>query len=67
MFTRYFIDNSSAKLSQLVREAMASPIASRFYQKISRPIVESGEVRPADIVPVIAPSRSGKKTVFLSL
>ena len=64
MCTRYYIDNSSAKLSLLVCEALSSPIASRFYQKICRPIVESGEVRPTDIVPVIAPSRSGKKTVF---
>ena len=39
-------------------------IKDRIINKHAKPVKTFGEIRPKDIVPVIAPSRSGRKAVF---
>ncbi len=64
MCTRYFMDDASKELSEIALAARKSPLADKYLQQFSKPIICSGEVRPTDIVPVIAPNRSGVRTVF---
>lgn len=64
MCTRYFFDNSNKELSEYYEEAKNSPIGREFAVKLSKPVIEYGEVRPTDVVPVLAPNKSGEVTVF---
>ncbi len=64
MCTRYYMDDASSELSEIILAAKHSPLADKFLRQIGRPILGSGEVRPTDIAPVIAPNRSGKQTIF---
>ncbi len=64
MCTRYFMDDAPSELSDIIEAAMKSPLADKFRTKYGRPVVTSGEVRPTDIVPVIAPNKSGIRTVY---
>ena len=61
MCCRYFIDESPA-MCRIIEEMMRSSLVNAWQQNSA--IVTEGEVRPTDIVPVIAPNRSGQKTVF---
>ena len=64
MCTRYFFDNSNKELLEYYEEAKNSPIGIEFAVKLSKPVIEYGEVRPTDVVPVLAPNKSGEVTVF---
>lgn len=44
--------------------ATTSTLANKFIATHGRPIITEGEVRPTDIVPVIAPNQKGVKTIF---
>ena len=41
-----------------------SALKERIVDKLGRPLITEGEVRPTNIVPVIAPNRTGARTVF---
>lgn len=64
MCTRYALEKDLPELKELADEVFRSLLAQRFVATHARPIVTSGEVRPTDIVPVIAPNAKGLKTVF---
>ena len=64
MCTRYFFDNSMKQLSEYYEEAKNSPIGREFAVKLSKPVIEYGEVRPTDVVPVLAPNKAGEPAVF---
>ena len=64
MCTRYFYDNSKAELAEYYEAAKNSPIGQKFAVVLSKPVVEYGEVRPTDVVPVLAPNKAGEPTVF---
>lgn len=64
MCTRYFMDDSCAELTEIALAARNSSLAGKFIKQVSKPIITAGEVRPTDIVPVIAPNRNGQRTVF---
>lgn len=64
MCTRYALEKDLPELKEIADEALQSLLAQRFVATHARPIVTSGEVRPTDIVPVIAPNAKGLKTVF---
>ena len=64
MCTRYFFDNSMKELSEYCEAAKNSPIGKEFSVKLSKPVIEYGEVRPTDVVPVLAPNKAGEPTVF---
>ena len=63
MCCRYYVE-MLAELRPIVDEAEGSALKERMVSKLGRPLVTEGKVRPTDIVPVIAPNRSGARAVF---
>lgn len=63
MCTRYYIEKDAPELKSIIA-ATTSTLANRFIATHGRLIITEGEVRPTDIVPVIAPNQKGVKTVF---
>ncbi len=61
MCCRYWADESP-ELRAIVEEMNRSPLVGRFHETTG--IRTCGEIRPADVVPVIAPDRSGRRTVY---
>ena len=62
MCCRYYIDEDTPELREIVDRMNRSPLTARWQENAS--VVTRGEVRPTDIVPVIAPSRRGDRAVF---
>jgi len=55
----------SPELRPYIEAANRSSLKDRLVSKLARPLVTEGEVRPTDLVPVIAPSsKSQEPTVF---
>ena len=63
MCCRYYIDPDS-EIEPYIRAAERSPLKERLERELSKPMLTSGEVRPTDLVPVIAPDKSRIPTVF---
>ena len=63
MCYRYYME-MSPELRPIIEEANRSTLKDRIVDKLGRPLITEGEVRPTNIVPVIAPNRSGARTVF---
>lgn len=63
MCCRYYIDPDS-EVEPYIRAAERSPLKERLERELSKPMLTSGEVRPTDLVPVIAPDKSRIPTVF---
>ena len=63
MCYRYYIDPNS-EVEPYIRAAERSPLKERLERELSKPMLTSGEVRPTDLVPVIAPDKSRIPTVF---
>ena len=61
MCCRYWADDSP-EIREIVEEMNKSPLVDRWY-KITA-ITTYGEIRPTNVVPVIASKRSGEKAVF---
>ena len=61
MCCRYYI-GETVDMEMIVAEMMKAPLVSEWQKKYA--VVSEGEVRPTDIAPVIATSRSGKRAVF---
>ena len=64
MCTRYFLSPSSPELKQIIEAVKISPLAKRFAINLSNPVKTEGEIRPTDVVPVLAPNPRGEQTVF---
>ena len=62
MCCRYYME-SSEELRPYVEAAKRSPLTDTISSAMCRPMVTDGEVRPADIAPVIARGRSGHNLV----
>ena len=58
------MDDAPKGLAEIIAKAKASKLADTFLRKFSRPMITNGEVRPTDVVPVIAPNAGKLKTVF---
>ena len=63
MCCRYYME-LSPELRPIVEAAKRSALAERMVQQFGRPVRDSGEVRPTDIAPVIAPDSRGDRAVF---
>ena len=61
MCARYWMEESP-ELRPIVEEMDRSPLTGKWLKKTG--ITRSGEVRPANVVPVIAPDRHGKRAVY---
>ena len=63
MCCRYYME-MSPELRPIIEEANRSTLKERIVNKLGRPMVTEGEVRPTNIVPVIAPNRAVARNVF---
>lgn len=64
MCTRYALDITQPELKEIIEIAKRAPLTTKFVDTHARPLITDGEVRPTDIVPVIAPNSKGEKCVF---
>ena len=64
MCTRYYIEKDAEEFKEIIEAVSRSLLAAKFVDTHARPIVTAGEVRPTDIVPVIAPNARGIRSVF---
>lgn len=62
MCCRYYIDDESEQFRTIIEEMSRSPLLGKW--KPAAAIKTSGEIRPTDIAPVIAPNKAGSRTVF---
>jgi putative SOS response-associated peptidase YedK len=63
MCTRFFIDESQRELKQLMTMAKKNPLTKNFLRE-GHALITKGEIRPTNVVPVIAPTPDGKKSVY---
>lgn len=63
MCSRFYIQRST-DLIPFIEKAESSSLNSNMSIALSRPLRKEGEIRPTDMVPVIAPSKTGKETAF---
>ncbi|MCR4707926.1 MAG: SOS response-associated peptidase [Clostridiales bacterium] len=63
MCARFFLDEDQEELLEIVAEMQRSPLSGRFLEA-GHEVETSGEIRPTQVVPVIAPGKSRRKTVF---
>lgn len=63
MCMRYYIDRTAKELDEVVTKALAAKTYLSF-SRISHPLVTDGEIKPTNVVPVIAPSPSGTPKVY---
>ena len=61
MCCRYLLEESP-ELRPIVEAMNRSPLAGRVFPPDA--LRSSGEIRPSDISPVVAPDRTGRRTVF---
>lgn len=67
MCYRFYIDlmnDKEKELREIIRTAEKSLLTDKFRDKLSKPLITSGEVRPTDVAAVIAPGRKRDKAVF---
>ena len=64
MCTRYALEKDLPEMKDIIDAISRSQLARQFVSTHGRPVITDGEVRPTDIVPVLAPNRKGIKTVF---
>ncbi len=64
MCTRYYME-LSPELRPFIDRAARSSILDNMMNKLARPLKTEGEIRPTDMVPVVAPdARNRQPTVF---
>ena len=63
MCTRFFVLNLTQELLESIEDAKKSTLAKRFLSA-GKVIKTEGEIRPMDVVPVLAPNPFGEKTVY---
>ena len=63
MCTRYYMEMDPA-LRPIVEEAQKTPLCEKMIRTLARPLKTEGEIRPMNMVPVIASSRAGVRAVF---
>ncbi len=63
MCTRFYVEPESKELQETIAAAQRSKLARSFLKAGSR-LLTSGEIRPTNVVAVIATGKSGQKTAF---
>ncbi len=63
MCARFYLEENQDELREIIAGLQRSPLTGRFLES-GHAIAASGEIRPTQVVPVIAPGKSGKKAVF---
>lgn len=63
MCTRFYVEPDTEETRALIAAVQQSPLTGKFI-KAGSAVMTSGEIRPTNVVPVIATGRNGKKAVF---
>ncbi len=63
MCTRFYVEPDNEETQDIIEEAIQSKLRWAFLRAGSK-ILTSGEIRPTNVVPVIATRRDGKKAAF---
>ena len=63
MCTRFYIDRSQEEIASVIELAYRSPLTKKFLAA-GDPMITGGEIRPTNVVPVIAPDPTGKTSVY---
>lgn len=63
MCTRFYVEPDTEEIRDIIAEVQRSQLSNKFI-KAGNAILTSGEIRPTNVVPVIAPSRNGMKAAF---
>ena len=61
MCCRYLLEESP-ELRPIIEEMNRSPLAGKFFPHAA--LRSSGEIRPSEVAPVVAPDRAGRRAVF---
>ncbi len=64
MCTRFYIEKENAELQDIILAAERSALTRKYVDKPAKPLLTSGEIRPTDVVSVIAPNQKGCRAVF---
>lgn len=63
MCTRFYVEPDNEEIRAIIAEVQRSQLSGRFI-KAGNAILTSGEIRPTNVVPVIASGRNGNKAAF---
>ncbi len=64
MCTRYFIEPNIEEIQEIIAEIEKRNRLAHEFIKSGNAIVTSGEIRPTNVVPVIAPNRAGRQSAY---
>ena len=64
MCTHFYLQYQSQELKDIMQAAVDSKLANRLMHERTKPVKTYGEIRPTDVVPVIAPNSRGTRAVF---
>ncbi len=64
MCTRYALEKDLPELKDIIDAASRSRLVQKFIDSYARPFITYGEVRPTDIVPVLAPNPKGERCAY---
>lgn len=63
MCTRFYVEPDTEEIREIIAEVQRSLLADKFI-KAGNAILTSGEIRPTNVVPVIATGKNGRKAAF---
>ena len=63
MCTRFYVEPDTEEIRDIIAEVQKSQLSGKFI-KAGSAILTSGEIRPTNVVLVIAPRKNGKKAAF---
>lgn len=63
MCTRFYVEPDTEETRDIIAEVQRSQLANK-YIKAGNAILTSGEIRPSNVVPVIATAKNGSKAAF---
>lgn len=63
MCTRFYVEPDTEEIREIIAEVQRSQLSGK-YIKAGNAILTSGEIRPTNVVPVIAPNRNGHRAAF---
>ena len=63
MCTRFYVEPDTEEIRDIIAEVQKSQLSGKFI-KAGSAILTSGEIRPTNVVPVIAPGKNGEKAAF---
>ena len=63
MCTRFYVETDADEIRNIVSDVQSSQLSDKFNHA-GYAVLTSGEIRPTNVVPVIAPGKNGKRAAF---